>query len=98
MVTVQSPSAPRVMSCTPPRRTCTLCASGADTRKATRWSGYTHGYGAPGMLSEEGLHSPAVCPQHVPQANSVKIRTDFMNAPLTPFFRAVFCKVFAVTT
>jgi hypothetical protein len=41
-----------------------------------------HGYGAPGMLSDEGWHSSAVCPQHNPQASAVKISTNFMNAPL----------------
>src|SRR3954462_13558700 len=66
MVTIHNPSAPLVISCGPPRRTCTFCASEAATRKVTRRSACTQGYGAPGIFSEDGLHPSAPCPQHIP--------------------------------
>src|SRR5438105_13249149 len=81
MVAIHRPSVLFVMSWAPPHRTCTFCASGADTRKVTRRSECTQGYGAPGMFSEEGLHSSA-CAQQSVQPSSAH-PTILINPPLS---------------
>src|SRR5579884_3228555 len=83
MVTIHSPSGPLVISCTPPNRTCTFCASGANTRNVTLRSGCTHGYGAPGILSGDGLHWSGASAQHRLQAISITTA----NLISSPFVR-----------
>src|ERR1700730_2556802 len=80
MVTIHKPSCPLVISCAPPNRTSPFYASGAETRKVTLRSAWTHGYGAPGIFSEEGLQSSGACPQNKTQLNNPS-KTLLMHSP-----------------